>query len=42
MAFEGTQSVVLQQLGVSYPQLVDYYSKQYSATLVSPTHMWPD
>ena len=41
MVLEETQSVVLQQLGVSYPQLVDYYSKQYAATLVSPTHIWP-
>jgi hypothetical protein len=31
---EGMQSVALQQLGVSYPQLVDYSSKQYTATLV--------
>jgi hypothetical protein len=37
MALEGTQSVVLKQLGVSYPQLVDHYSRQYAATLVSPT-----
>jgi len=35
MALEGTQSGVLQQLGVSYTQLVDYSSKQYLATLVS-------
>jgi len=36
MALEGTQSDVLKQLGVSYPQLIDYYSKQHAATLVSP------
>ena len=38
MAFQGMQSDVLQQLGVSYPQLIDYFSKQYIATLVGPTH----
>lgn len=36
MALEGTQSDVLNQLGVSYPQLVDYYTKQQAATFVSP------
>lgn len=41
MVLEETQSVVLQQLGVSYPQLIDYYSKQYAATLVSRTHISP-
>jgi len=35
MALERTQSAVLQQLGVSYAQLVDYSSKEYIATLVS-------
>jgi len=34
MVPEGTQSGVLQQLGVSYAQLVDYSSKDYIATLV--------
>ena len=37
MAIEGTQQGVLQQLGVSYPQLIDYTSKQYVSTLVRPT-----
>lgn len=37
MALEGTQSSVLQQLGVSYAQLVDYSLKEYFATLVSST-----
>jgi hypothetical protein len=32
------QSGALQQLGVSYPQLFDYSSKEYTATLVGPTH----
>jgi hypothetical protein len=36
MALEGTQSDALKQLGVSYPQFVDYYSKQQAAALVSP------
>jgi len=36
MALEGTQSKVLKQFGVSYPRLVDYYSTQQAATLVSP------
>lgn len=35
MALEGMQSDILKQLGVSYPQLIDYYSKQQAATLVS-------
>ena len=38
MATEGTQSDVLQRLGVSYSQLIDYSSKEYIAILVSPTH----
>ena len=38
MALEGTQSGVLQHLGVSYGQLVDYSSKEYLATLVRPPH----
>jgi len=37
MALETTQSGVLQQLGVSYPQLIYYSSKQYTATLVGRT-----
>jgi len=37
MALETTQSGVLQQLGVSYPQMIDYSSKQYTATLVGRT-----
>jgi len=37
MVIEGTQSDVLQQLGVSYFQLIDYSSKQFTATLVSRT-----
>ena len=37
MALEGTQSGVLQQLGVSSSQLIDYTSKEYIATLVSST-----
>ena len=36
MALEGTQPDVLNQLGISYPQLVDYYTKQQAAALVSP------
>ena len=35
MALEEAQSDVLKQFGVSYPQLIDYYSKQHAATLVS-------
>ena len=35
MALEGMQLDVLKQLGVSYPQLIDYYSSQHAATLVS-------
>ena len=35
MALEGAQSDVLKHFGVSYPQLIDYYSKQHTATLVS-------
>ena len=38
MALDGTQPDVLQQLGVSYAQLVDYSSKAYLATLVRSTH----
>ena len=37
MAVEATHSDVLQELGVSYPQLIDYTSKAYAATLVGPT-----
>ena len=37
MAVEETQSDVLQKLGVSYFQLTDYSSKQFTATLVSRT-----
>lgn len=37
MTLEGAQSGVLQRLGVSYPQLIDYSSKEYTATLVSFT-----
>lgn len=37
MALEVAQSDVLQQLGVSYPQLIDYSSEAYTAILVSPT-----
>jgi len=37
MAPEAAHSELLQQLGVSYPQLIDYYSEAYIATLVSPT-----
>jgi hypothetical protein len=37
MAHEAANSDVLQQLGVSYPQLIDHYSKAYTATLVGPT-----
>jgi hypothetical protein len=37
MAHEVAHSDVLQQLGVSYPQLIDHYSKAYTATLVGPT-----
>jgi len=37
MALEaGTQSDGLKLLGVSYPQFLDYSSKEYIATLVSP------
>ena len=38
MAPGGTQSGVLQQLGVSYFQIIDYSSKEYIATLVGSTH----
>lgn len=31
---ERTQTDELTQLGVSYPQLLDYYSQQHAATLV--------
>jgi len=37
MAIEAMHSDVLQHLGVSYPQLIDYSSKVYTATLVGPT-----
>jgi hypothetical protein len=37
MALEAAHSDVLQQLGISYPQLIDYISKQHTAALVSPT-----
>ena len=37
MALEEAHSDVTQQLGVSYPQLIDYYSTAYIATLVGPT-----
>jgi hypothetical protein len=37
MPLEGSQSDVLQKLGVTYPQLIDYSSKQYTATLVNPS-----
>ena len=37
MAVEATPSDVLQELGVSYPQLIDYTSKAYTATLVGST-----
>ena len=37
MAINETQSDVLRQLGVSYSQVIDYSSKQYTATLVSPS-----
>ena len=36
MALGGTQLDALNQLGVSYPQITDYYSKQQAATLVGP------
>lgn len=38
MALQETQSNALLELGVSYPQLIDYYSKQYTATLVGLSH----
>src|SRR5258706_4073682 len=38
MALEGKQSGVLQQLGVSHHQILDYSSKEYTATLVGSTH----
>ena len=38
MALEGKQSGVLQQLGVSYHQILDYSSTEYTATLVGSTH----
>lgn len=37
MALEVTRSDVLQQLGVSYSQLIDYSSEAFTAILVSPT-----
>lgn len=37
MPLEGMHSDELQQLGVSYTQLIDYSSMQYAATLVSPS-----
>ena len=41
MSIGRTQSDVLQQLGVSYSQLVDYSSKEYAAIIVSPTYPCP-
>lgn len=38
MALEGTQLGSLQQLGVSYPQILDYSSKEYISTLVGSTN----
>ena len=38
MALGGMQAGVLQQLGVSYFQIIDYSSKEYAATLVGSTH----
>jgi hypothetical protein len=38
MGIEGKQQDVLQRLGISYSQLIDHSSKEYVATLVSPTH----
>ena len=38
MARGGTLSGGLQQLGVSYFQIIDYSSKEYTATLVGSTH----
>ena len=38
MVLGDAQSGVLQQLGVSYLQLLDYSSKEYVATLVSSIH----
>jgi hypothetical protein len=37
MALDGTQPGALQELGISYAQLVEYSSKEYMSTLVSPT-----
>ena len=39
MDIERRQSDVLQQLGVSYPQLIDYTSKEYAAILVRFSRM---
>lgn len=39
MAIERTQSDVLQQLGVSHSQLIDYSLNEYAAILVSPTYV---
>ena len=38
MVLGDPQSGALQQLGVSYLQLLDYSSKEYTATLVGSTH----
>jgi hypothetical protein len=38
MAPGDTQSGALQQLGVSYLQILDYSSKEYAATLVGSVH----
>ena len=38
MALEDKQLGPLQQLEISYPQILDYLSKQYTATVVSSTH----
>lgn len=37
MTLQATHSDVLEELGVSYPQLIDYSTKAYTATLVGPT-----
>ena len=41
MALQETQSNVLLELGVSYPQFIDYSSKQYTAALVGLSHSVP-
>jgi hypothetical protein len=38
MALKDTHSGALQQLGVSYLQILDYSSKEYAATLVGSIH----